>query len=245
MDAIILAGGYATRLQPLTLNVSKPLLPVAGYAIIDHVLDRLEEVEEVDRAYVVTNEKFYSSYLDWLKNQNRRFAVIPVNDGTTDNENRLGAVGDIRYAIEFGAIGDDVIIIGGDNLFDFDLRTFVRFQREHDRPALGCYDVGRRELVSLYSEVRLEGDRVVAFVEKPAEPSGTLIGILCYIFRSGDFDLLTRYLDDGNDADKAGSFIQWLVSRTEVVGYGFGGRWIDIGTKEELDRAEVAWRNPE
>ena len=234
MDAVILAGGYATRLWPVTLEISKPLLPVAGRPMIDYVLNRIEEVEEVRRAYVVTNEKFYRDYLDWLKDSRRRFPVIPVNDGTTSNDDRLGAVGDIRYAIEFGGVDDDVLVIGGDNLF-------VDHQRRQDRPALGCYDVGRYDLVSLYSEARIENGRVVSFVEKPAEPQTTMVGILCYLLRRQDIDLLRRFLDEGNDPDKAGSFIEWLLGRTELAGYGFTGSWIDIGTKDELDRANAEW----
>jgi len=241
MDAIILAGGYATRLYPITLNMSKPLLRVAGRAIVDYVLDRLEEIGEVRHAYVVTNEKFYRDYLDWLKERRWPFPVVPVNDGTTCNGDRLGAVGDILYALQFGGIADDVIVIGGDNLFDFSLRPLVALHRARKRPALGCYDVRRLDLVKLYSEARLEDSQVAEFAEKPADPKTTLIGILCYLLRRCDIPLVGRYLEEGNDSDKAGSFIQWLITQEEVVGYPFTGRWVDIGTRAELERAEALW----
>lgn len=242
MDAIILAGGYATRLYPITLNISKPLLPVAGSPIIDYVLDHVEDLEGVERAFVVTNEKFHRDYVAWLDTQyNRPFEVIPVNDGTTSNHDRLGAVGDIQYAIDHGGIENDAVVIGGDNLFDFSIAPFQMFQREQDAPVLGCYDVERKDLVSLYSEARLDGPWVVDFVEKPEKPKTTLAGILLYYLRAADLPLVKRYIDEGNDPDKAGSFIQWLITVERVAGYPFAGRWIDIGTKAEYERAEQMW----
>ncbi len=242
MDAIVLAGGYATRLRPITLDVSKPLVPVAGRPMIDYVLDRVEDIPEIDRVFVVTNEKFYGDYVEWVTAEEReQFEIFPLNDGTTSNADRLGAVGDIHFAVREGDIKGDVIVLGGDNLFDFSLTPFRQFQKQRNSPALGCYDVGDLELVKLYSEARLDGDIVREFVEKPAHPHSTLIGILCYLLRGDDLPLLDTYLADGNDADKAGSFIQWLITQEEVVGYPFAGRWIDIGTKEQLDRAEREW----
>lgn len=241
MDAIVLAGGYATRLHPVTLNSSKPLLEVAGRPIVDHVLDRIEELGEVDRAFVVTNAKFHGDYVAWARYARRPFRVIPLNDGTTSNEDRLGAVGDIRFALDRGGITGDVLVVGGDNLFDFSLRPFRTFQRTLDLPGLGCYEVDRIELVHLYSEVRIESDRVVSFVEKPQKPTSRLIGILCYLFRCDDLNLVHDYLDAGHNPDKAGHLIQWLVTRREVCGYRFTGRWIDIGTSAELERAERLW----
>lgn len=241
MDAIVLAGGYATRLYPVTLNISKPLLQVAGRPIVDRVLDRLEELGEVERTFIVTNEKFFGDYEKWLRGQRRPFKTIPLNDGTTSNEDRLGAVGDIHFALDRGAIDGDVIIVGGDNLFDFDLRPLRTLQRSYNLPALGCYDVGRLDLVSLYSEVRIENNRVVAFTEKPQHPTSTLIGTLCYLFGKPDVRLIHDYLNAGNNPDKAGHLIQWLVTQRQVVGHIFTGRWVDIGTKSELDRAERLW----
>ena len=241
MDAIVLAGGYATRLHPVTVHISKPLLRVAGRPIVSHVLDRLEALGEIRRAFVVTNDKFYRDYQAWEKREKRPFRVIPLNDGTTSNEDRLGAVGDIHFALDKGQIEGDVIVVGGDNLFDFDLRPFRAFQRALDMPGLGCYDVERLELVSLYSEVRIENDRVVRFVEKPERPTSTLIGILCYLLRRDDVTLVHAYLNQGHNPDKAGHLIQWLVTQQDVCGYRFSGRWVDIGTKAELERAERLW----
>ena len=241
MDALVLAGGYATRLHPITLNISKPLLPIADRCMIDYVLDAAETLGEIDRAFVVTNEKFYKDYVEWLPTQKRPFEVIPLNDHTTSNDDRLGAVGDIRFGIEEGCIEGDMIVLGGDNLFDFGLKGFREFQQKMDMPALACYDVGRKDLVSLYSEARIRDGVISEFVEKPAEPETTLAGILCYLLRSDDLPLVARFLDEGNEADKAGSFIQWLITQTKVAGYEVSGRWLDIGTKEEYDRAQKMW----
>ena len=243
MDAIVLAGGYATRLHPITLNISKPLLPVAGRNMIDYVLDAVETLEEVKRVFVVSNEKFHQDYVAWLPTQKRPFRIIPLNDRTTSNDDRLGAVGDIRFGIDEGGIDDDLIILGGDNLFDFGLKDFREFQKKMDMPALACYNVGSKELVSLYSEARITDGVLTDFVEKPEEPQTTLAGILCYLLRRDDLGLVGKFLDDGNPADKAGSFIQWLITQRSVAGFELAGTWLDIGTHEEYERAEALWQS--
>jgi len=108
-------------------------------------------------------------------------------------------------------------------------------------PGLGCYDVHRLELVSLYSEAHVRDSRITSFVEKPKEPRSTLIGILCYLLRKDDVKLVHAYLDEGHNPDKAGHLIQWLITQRQVCGYTFSGVWIDIGTKAELERAEKLW----
>ena len=243
MDVIILAGGYATRLRPLTLNMSKPLLKVAGRPIVDYLLDKVDELDGVERVFVVGNEKFHEDYEEWVKDhQHHSYEVIPLNDSTTSNEDRLGAVGDIRFGIEKGGITDDCMVLGGDNLFDFSLAQARAFQKKMDMPAIVCFDVERKDLVSLYSEARITDGIVTDFVEKPPEPETTLAGVLIYLLRAKDLNLVGEYLDEGNGADNAGSFIQWLVQKTSVAGYAVSGRWLDIGTKEEYDRANAMWR---
>jgi glucose-1-phosphate thymidylyltransferase len=241
VKAIILAGGYATRLHPITLEASKPLLVVAGKPMVDHVLDSVETLQEVDCAYVVTNAKFFPDYVAWASKQRRPFPVVPLNDGTTSNEDRLGAIGDIAFAVNDQQLDEDIIILGGDNLFDFSLQPLRDFQRLVDLPVLGCYDVGRQDLVTLYSEVQLEENVIVSFEEKPAQPKGTLIGILCYSLRKADLGAISQFLQEGNSPDRAGHLIQWLARRHKVAGFPFQGLWFDIGTKAELDRAEQIW----
>jgi len=129
VKAIVLAAGYATRLYPLTKTVAKPLLPVGGRPMIDHLLDRIREVEEVDAVHVVTNHKFADAFGDWSSTRD----VLVHDDGTTSEDDRLGAIGDIAFVVDRAGLDDDLLVIAGDNLFEFSLPEFVSFWRGKGR----------------------------------------------------------------------------------------------------------------
>src|SRR3984957_18361422 len=119
MKVIILAAGYATRLYPLTLTQPKPLLPVAGKPMVEFVLDNLAPISGIDRVYVVTNAKFAGHFQKWAdhyKATKSKFDFTIVKDGSTDDPNKLGAIGDINYVIDKEKVDDDIIIVAGDNL---------------------------------------------------------------------------------------------------------------------------------
>jgi len=242
VKAIVLAAGYATRLYPLTETVAKPLLPVAGRPMIDHVLDRIHEVDEVDGLHVVTNHKFAGSFLRWAEAHEAAGVRIDVHDdGTTSVADRLGAIGDIRFVVEqAGLEGDDLLVVAGDNLFDFSIAEYVRWWRgKGEASAVALYDVGDVELVTKYSTVELDDDdRLVGFVEKPEHPETTLVATATYLFHRGHVPLVERYLEEGNSPDQPGRFVAWLVPRAPVYGYRFEGEWRDIGDAEQLLEAD-------
>jgi glucose-1-phosphate thymidylyltransferase len=234
MKAIILAGGYATRLRPLTDDLSKCLLPVGGRPMLDWLLDRVEEVEEIDGVHVVTNHRFAQDFQHWAM---FKPGVTVHDDGTTSNDDRLGAIGDVAFTLERAGIADDdVIVIAGDNLFDYDLQDFVDFWRGKGvASAVAIRDVGDLRLASQYGVVELDADdRVVAFEEKPAEPVSTLCATATYIYHREHLPLVARYLAEGNAPDQSGSFFEWLRAREPVYGFRFTGAWLDIGDKEQL-----------
>lgn len=234
MKAIILAGGYATRLRPLTDDLSKCLLPIGGRPMLDWLLDRVEEVEEIDEVHVVTNHRFAQDFQHWAM---FKPGVTVHDDGTTSNDDRLGAIGDVAFTLERAAIvDDDVIVIAGDNLFDYDLQDFVDFWRGKGvAGAVAIRDVGDLRLASQYGVVELDADdRVVAFEEKPAEPASTLCATATYIYHREHLPLVSRYLAEGNAPDQSGSFFEWLRAREPVYGFWFTGAWLDIGDKEQL-----------
>ncbi len=245
MKAIILAAGYATRLRPLTETIAKPLLPVSGRPMIDYIYDKIVEVPEVDAVYVVTNHKFALSFQDWADEHQARTAQsgtrqLPLHvfdDGTLSNEDRLGAIGDIRFTIERGNIaGDDLLIIAGDNLFDFSLADYVQFWRsKSDGSCIALYECPDMELVKEYSIVELDpNDRVTSFVEKPQNPTTNTVGIATYIYHRAHVPLIEQYLNEGNSPDQPGKYIAWLHKRVPVYGYRFAGEWLDIGNREQL-----------
>jgi glucose-1-phosphate thymidylyltransferase len=237
VKAIVLAAGYATRLYPLTQTVAKPLLPVAGRPMIDHLLDRIREVDDVDGVHVVTNRKFADSFLRWAEAHDATGIRIDVHDdGTTSEDDRLGAIGDIRFVVDKADLDDDLLVIAGDNLFDYSLADYVQWWRgKGEASAVALYDVGSLELVQRYSNVDLDADgRLVAFTEKPQSPTSTLVATAAYIYHRAHAPLLRTYLDDDNPRDQPGRFIAWLVPRVPVYGYPAAGDWRDIGDAQQL-----------
>ena len=237
MKAIILAGGYATRLRPLTEDLSKCLLPIAGRPMVDWIVDRIEQVDEIEGVHVVTNSRFAQDFSQWARS---RPGVTVHDDGTSSNDDRLGAIGDVAFTLEQAAIDDDVLVIAGDNLFDFDLNEYVQFWRGRGvASAVAVHDVGDLRLASQYGIVGVDGDDlVVEFVEKPDDPSSTLAATATYIYHREHVPLVARYLAEGNAPDQSGSFFAWLRSREPVYAYRFSGTWLDIGDREQLLAAD-------
>ncbi|MDE2862179.1 MAG: nucleotidyltransferase family protein [Chloroflexota bacterium] len=235
MQALILAGGYGTRLGELTRDCSKVLLPVAGRPMIEWVLERAFALTRVDRAVIVTNDRFFADFRDWRSGYRGDRAVTVLNDGTTTNENRLGAVGDVLFAIEHETIDDDLLIMAGDNIFDFDLQPMADLLTARGSCA-ALYDVGSLETAKRYSNATLDDQaRITAFVEKPPNPSTSAVVVALYMYRAADLALFKRFSDEGHNLDLIGGFLQWAHRQTPVYGCTFGGRWWDIGDRAEYD----------
>jgi glucose-1-phosphate thymidylyltransferase len=232
VKALVLAAGYATRLRPLTDTIAKELLPVGGRPIIDWILDKVDEVDAVDAVHVVTNAVKAPGFERWAAG--RRVTIH--DDGTTSNEDRLGAVGDIGLVIERAGIDDDLLVVAGDNLLEFSLADYVEFWRGKGRAsALAVRDVGSRELASKYGVVDVAADgRVVDFVEKPDDPPSTLAATALYIYHREHVPLVAEYLAAGNAPDQPGRFVEWLYPREPVYAYRFSEGWYDIGDREQL-----------
>jgi glucose-1-phosphate thymidylyltransferase len=242
MKAVVLAAGYATRLYPLTKTVAKPLLSVGGRPMIDHLLDRIREVDEIDAVHVVTNHRFAGSFLRWAEAyEPGGLELVVHDDGTTSEEDKLGAIGDIHYVVSTAGLEhDDLLVVAGDNLFDFSLADYVRWWRgKGQASAVALYDVADLALVHKYSSVELDHDeRLVGFVEKPEHPESTLVATATYLFHRAHVPLVERYLEEGNSPDQPGRFVAWLVPQAPVFGYRFDGEWRDIGDAEQLLEAD-------
>jgi glucose-1-phosphate thymidylyltransferase len=249
MKLIILAAGYATRLYPLTLNQPKPLLPVAGQPMIEHVLDCLEPVKEIDHVYVVTNEKFARHFEEWANQYQTNHADSPVsviNDRSTDDLNKLGAIGDMHLVMTQADIDDDIIVVGGDNLFSRPLAGFSEFCRAQDAPVLGVYDVGNLEEITKYNSIETDSEgRITFFQEKPKEPKSTLTGIALYYYPRRSLALIKQYIAEGNNPDQPGRLVQWMYSRTAFYVWRVPGIWFDIGSKETLEEANQIFARPD
>lgn len=241
MKAVVLAAGYATRLRPLTDAIPKPLLPLAGRPMLEYLLGRIEAVEDVDGIYVVTNDRFAGDFGRWASQRSGRLHLAVLNDGTTSNEDRLGAIGDIRFAIEEAGLGEEeLLVVAGDNLIEYSLDDFVRFWRgKGDGAAIAVHRIDDPELIKQYGVAELDAeDRVVSLEEKPAEPKSDLAATAAYLYRPEQLALIGPYLDEGNPPDAPGHFVVWLYPRAPVYGYRFEGAWMDIGDPEQLLEAD-------
>lgn len=238
MNALVLAAGYATRLRPLTDELPKQLLPVGGRPMLDWIADKLEEIPGLREIHLVTNARYAAAFADWARS---RGGVVVHDDGTASNDDRLGAIGDVAFVLgrtELAA--DNLLAIAGDNLFDASLADYVAWWgTKGAASALAVYDVGELELARHYGVVEVGADeRVIGFVEKPAEPRSTLAATATYIFHRAHVALVEPYLAAGNPADQPGNFIGWLHRREPVFAYSLPGQWNDIGTPAQLLEAD-------
>jgi glucose-1-phosphate thymidylyltransferase len=234
LKALILAAGYATRLRPLTDSIPKQLLPVGGRPMVDWILDRLGETS-ADEVHLVTNARFAERFERWAEDK----AVRIHNDGTTSNEDRLGAIGDIRFV----GLDDDLLVVAGDNLFDYSLADYEAYWRERDGSCIAVFDVGDPELAKKYGIVDVgENDRVVGFLEKPENPPTTLCATATYLYEREHVRLVEQYLAEGNPPDQPGNYIAWLHRREPVYAYRFDGQWYDIGDATQLLEADNRMR---
>jgi glucose-1-phosphate thymidylyltransferase len=241
VKAVVLAAGYATRLYPLTLERPKALLPVAGKPMLEHLLERLDGIPELDEVHVVTNSKFADAFREWARGYGGRGVRI-LDDGTSDEETKLGAIGDLDLTIRSAELDDDLLVLAGDNLFTESLAPFAEFGRAKGAPALGVYDVGDLEAIRRYNAIELdEDDRVTFFEEKPERPTSTLTGIALYFYPRSALGLVGDYLAEGNNPDQPGRLVQWLYPRTAVYAWRVPGRWYDVGSKETLAEADAAF----
>jgi glucose-1-phosphate thymidylyltransferase len=241
MKVIILAAGYATRLYPLTLTQPKPLLPVAGQPMIDYVLDNLAPIPGIDRIFVVTNAKFAGHFQKWSEHYRATKAKLNftiVNDGSTDDTNKLGAIGDLHYVLKTQEVEDDILVVAGDNLFSEKLGDFGQFCLEKRTPVLALYDVGNLEDIRKYNAISIDGaGRITFFEEKPKNPTSTLTGIALYYYPKSTLPLIKQYIAEGNNPDQPGRLVQWLYPRVPFHTWKVPGIWYDIGSKETLEEA--------
>jgi len=235
MKALVLAAGYATRLYPLTSDKPKALLEVGGKPMLAYILERMQAMG-VDGTIVVTNAKFTPHFEEWAKG---RADVTIVNDGTTSNDDRLGAIGDIGFVLDRLQLEDDLVVVAGDNLFGDDISGFATYGREVDAPVIAVHDVGDIGRMHEYNQIEIDGEgRIVFFEEKPAEARTTLAGVALYYYPARSLSLIRQYLAEGNNPDQPGRLVQWLYPRTAVYTWRLPGDWYDIGSAETLQEAD-------
>ncbi len=241
MDVLILCGGFATRLEPITLFVPKPLLPIGGRPILDYIVEDIAGNPEINRIIISTNKKFENHFKYWtgLKNASSAGKNLElIIEPTMDNKNKLGAIKGIKYAIDNAKIGDDLMIIAGDNFYDSGISSLLlAFKASATDPMICVHDVGSIEEAKKLGVVQVKDGTITGFEEKPAVPKSTLSSTGIYIYPKKYLPMFGEYLSQGNTPDAPGYFLQWFISKAAVRSFVIEGRWFDIGTLETYRNA--------
>ncbi len=241
MKALILAAGYATRLYPLTKEYPKPLLMVGRKPIINHALEKLERLSDIDEIFVVTNSKFFPKFKNWAARLKINKRITLVDDLTRTISSRRGAIGDMHFVIKNKDIRDDLLVVGGDNIFDAGLKRFLAFAKSKKKyPVIGTYRIKSIDQAHKYGVIKLDRKRqVIDFKEKPKQPDSKLVAMCIYYFPKETLGLIREYLRaKSGKRDATGFYIDWLRQKTAVYGFVFSGSWYDIGDHKFLNQAK-------
>jgi glucose-1-phosphate thymidylyltransferase len=241
MKALILAAGYAVRLYPLTKEFPKPLLKVGNRPIIEHIIDKIETAGGIDEIIIVTNSKYIRRFKAWAQGLDSGIRISLIDDLTKSFSDKRGAIGDMDFAINKKRIRDDLLVIGGDNIFDGDLAAFCAFaKRNKSHPVIGAYDIKDIRQASKYGVIKIDKKgRVIDFKEKPKTPKSTLVAMCLYYLPKTKLKLIGEYLRSKlHKSDATGFYIDWLRRRGLVYGYVFAGHWYDIGDRRFYSKAK-------
>jgi len=233
LKALILAAGYGTRVYPLTMDLPKALLPVAGKPVINYLVEEIEQTGRVDDIFVVTNNKFFDQFEDWMQQLDVRMGIEILNDGTDYNENRLGAIGDIALTIEKANLKDNLLVAASDNIFGFSFKKLCRFYEEQQTDCITVRVLEDVRKLRTTGVAELDDAfRVISFTEKPESPRSNLACPPVYIFRNDTLPLIGEYLRRGGNPDAPGFFIEWLVGQKPVHAFQFDEPRYNIGDLE-------------
>jgi len=244
MKAIILAGGYAKRLWPVTKNMPKQLLPVAGKPIIEYPIENIELTKGIKEVIISVNAFFEFNFREWFSKYQFRKKTKLVIEKTYSEEEKLGSIGALNMLIKELKIKSNVMVIGGDNLFQFSLRKFINFYRETKSSVVALYDIKNKSKVKgRYGIAEIDKDsKIIGFHEKPKRPKTALVNTACTILSRKDLKLIPTYLKEGNNKDAFGYLLQWLIKRRAIHGFVFDTPWFDIGSFEAYDEANLHYR---
>ena len=242
MKCVILAAGYATRLYPLTENFPKPLLEVAGKPILDWLIDDMASTGMVEEYIVISNHKFAHIFEEWAAKKSDA-TIRVIDDGTTSNETRLGAVKDIQFAIEQLQLDDDLLVMAGDNLLDFSLGEFMRYGKEKNATCVMRYYEASEARLHKTGVIEIDAnDGILSFEEKPAQPKSNWCVPAFYYYTREDSRLIKKGIESGCGTDAPGSFIAWLCGQTKVYAWEMPGRRYDIGNLESYEEVKQNYK---
>lgn len=242
MKNIVIAAGYATRLGELTKNFPKPLLKIGDSTILGRMLDDIDTIPEIDEHIIITNHRFASIFEDWAKEQNYTKKITVIDDGTSTNENRLGAVRDLQYAIEKAGVNDDMLVVAADNLLFFSFKGFVDFAKEKGTPCIMCHKQPSREKLQRTGVVVLdENNKVLNMEEKPQEPKSTWAVPPFYIYKKENIAMIMHAIENGCGFDAPGNLAHYMVDNVTMHAWPMAGTGenlrFDIGSLDTYKEA--------
>lgn len=240
MIAILLAAGYGTRMKSISGNKPKALLDVGGKTVLDHLMIQLKAEKKIERFVLVTNTLFHDQFKTWRDEMGHDDLTV-LDDGTTSNEDRLGAIGDMHFAIREANLDGDLLVAGTDNIFNFSIDPFLAAFEKNKTDQIVVIEEKEIERVKRGSSVHLDAtNRVTLFEEKPENPTSLLVCPPLYIFRRETITLIKKFLDEGNNPDSPGRFLAWLYKETPVHAWQAKGGRKDIGNPDSYHEAQKA-----
>ena len=246
MKNIVIAAGYATRLYPLTENFPKPLLKIGERSILDRILDDVDGIEDIDEHIIVTNHKFAEIFNNWVSERKQKPGTKPIriiDDGTTDNENRLGAVKDLLLAIDEFGINDDIMVLAADNVLDFSFQGFVTFFKQKNTSVIMCHHEPELYKLQRTGVIAVDDDmKVLEMQEKPEHPVSNWAVPPFYIYKKNDLPLIRDCLNHGCGFDAPGNLAHYLVNATTIHAWIMPGSRYDIGSLDSYKEAQILFQ---
>ena len=246
MKNIVIAAGYATRLYPLTENFPKPLLKIGERSILDRILDDVDGIEDIDEHIIVTNHKFAEIFNNWVSERKQKPGTKPIriiDDGTTDNENRLGAVKDLLLAIDEFDINDDIMVLAADNVLDFSFQGFVNFFKQKNTSVIMCHHEPELYKLQRTGVIAVDDDmKVLEMQEKPEHPVSNWAVPPFYIYKKNDLPLIRDCLNHGCGFDAPGNLAHYLVNATTIHAWIMSGSRYDIGSLDSYKEAQILFQ---
>ncbi len=241
MKSIILAAGYATRLYPLTENHPKPLLEMGDCTILDLLIKNVDDIDDIDSHFIISNHKFYSLFCQWAQQTapSLHHPVTIIDDGSETNEQRMGAVSDLLLALDRLDINDDIMVLAADNILDFSLKGFAAFFKEKEASVIMCHHEPELKLLQRTGVIRVdENMKVIEMQEKPLLPKSHWAVPPFYIYKRSDLPLIQNCLNHGCGTDAPGNLAHYLADKTTIYAWEMPGRRIDIGTIDSYTEAQ-------
>ena len=231
MKNIVIAAGYATRLGELTKNFPKPLLKIGAQTILGRMLDDIDRIPEIDEHIIITNHRFVDHFLNWSKTTKLKNKITIIDDGTSSNETRLGAVCDLLFAMEQLQIDDDMLVVAADNLLFFSFQEFVDFAREKGTSCIMCHEEPSIEKLQRTGVVELDDQmKVLGMEEKPEVPKSHWAVPPFYIYLRRDLDLVRHSVENGCGKDAPGNLAHYMVEHTTMHAWPMSAGRFDIGS---------------